>query len=319
MENRTKFICITPIKNESWILEKFLTATSLWADYIILADQRSTDNSASIAAKFEKVILVKNENDYNEFERTKILLSEARKIQGRKIIFALDADEIFSANYMDSPEWDTIKNAPEGSVLMFDRINLTPDYDRHFGSLKMSLGFVDDGVTTIESTTKAILHNIRLPWPVDAISYYFKDIKVLHYDFVLPERTLSKLRWYQCFERIKFNQPDLYLLKKYPFFANIEDYLAQVKVSIVKDHWFKNYRDKNIDITSLNPPTLWWDEEVLKMIEKYGISFFQRLDIHTVDWERLAAKKGMASPPKYRLNRSLMDKIILRYWRKFSL
>ena len=45
MLEKPKLIVITPVKNESWILEKFLTFTSLWADYIIIADQNSTDNS----------------------------------------------------------------------------------------------------------------------------------------------------------------------------------------------------------------------------------------------------------------------------------
>ena len=36
-----KIICLTPVKNEGWILERFLKCTSLWADYIIIADQSS--------------------------------------------------------------------------------------------------------------------------------------------------------------------------------------------------------------------------------------------------------------------------------------
>lgn len=317
MENKVKLICITPIKNESWILEKFLTVTSLWADHIILADQNSSDNSVEIAASFEKAIVIKNENNYNEFERTKILLAEARKISGKKIIFALDADEIFTANFSDSPEWNTILNAKEGTILLFDRINLTPDFENYFGSLKMVLGLVDDGISCIENTSNAIIHNIRLPWPINATSIYLKDIKVLHYDYVIPERTLSKIRWYQCFEKVQFKKSDEYLLKKYKTFNKIEDYLIKIQPSPTKKKWFKNYSKNKIDITSLNEPFLWWDNEVMKMIEENGIDKFKRLDIHTINWEAIAQKNGIKNASKFKLRRTILDKIILRYWKHF--
>ena len=60
-------ICLTPVRNEAWILDKFLQCTSLWADYIILADQMSTDGSREIALKYPKVILVDNNSaTFNE-------------------------------------------------------------------------------------------------------------------------------------------------------------------------------------------------------------------------------------------------------------
>lgn len=319
MANSPQLVCITPIKNESWILEKFLTATSLWADRIILADQKSTDDSVAIASRFEKVTVIENKTDYNEFERTRLMLNEARKIEGPKIIFALDADEILAANYLDSPEWQTLLNAKSGTVMLFDRVNLTPDLNHYFGSLKMAMALVDDGVTTMESTATSILHNIRLPWPTNAVSYYFKDLKVLHYDFVLPERTLSKMRWYQCFEKVKFGRDDLQLLKKYPFFERIEDLLEKMHVQPVPTKWFDNFRTKGIDVTSLRPPVLWWDDEVLKMMAEHGMETFRMLDVHTLNWEALAEKKGVGKPRRFRIQRSLIDKVLLRYWRRFKL
>ena len=42
-ENKPLLIDLTPVFNEAWVLPAFLKATSLWADYIIIADQMSTD------------------------------------------------------------------------------------------------------------------------------------------------------------------------------------------------------------------------------------------------------------------------------------
>ena len=98
--NRPLLICMTPVRNEAWILNAFLKATSLWADFIIIADQCSTDGSREIAMRYPKVILIDNNNtDYNEAVRQKMLIDKAREIDGDKILFALDADEIFAANF----------------------------------------------------------------------------------------------------------------------------------------------------------------------------------------------------------------------------
>lgn len=54
-------VVVTPVRNEAWVLDAFLTCVSSWADYIVVADQHSTDGSREIAAKYEKVILVDND------------------------------------------------------------------------------------------------------------------------------------------------------------------------------------------------------------------------------------------------------------------
>jgi hypothetical protein len=111
---RPKLICLTPVLNEAWILERFLKCTSLWADHIIIADQRSTDGSREIARRCPKVTLIDNRSEvFNEPERQQMLLAEARRIPGAKILLALDADEFLTANFLTSPEWET--NSPGAS------------------------------------------------------------------------------------------------------------------------------------------------------------------------------------------------------------
>ena len=60
MKHKPLLICLTPVYNEAWILPAFLKATSLWADYIIIADQMSTDGSRDIYKDYDKVIMVDN-------------------------------------------------------------------------------------------------------------------------------------------------------------------------------------------------------------------------------------------------------------------
>ena len=96
-------------------MDRFLKCTSLWADHIIIADQQSTDGSREIAARYPKVILIDNLSPtFNEPERQKLLLEKARTIPGQRLLIALDADEILTANFMNSSEWNTVLEIPVG-------------------------------------------------------------------------------------------------------------------------------------------------------------------------------------------------------------
>ena len=87
-ENDTspKLVVLTPVRNEAWVLRGFLEATSLWADYIIIADQMSNDGSRDIAREYPKVILIDNDREEMHMAATRrLLFEEARKIKGEKI------------------------------------------------------------------------------------------------------------------------------------------------------------------------------------------------------------------------------------------
>jgi Glycosyl transferase family 2 len=125
---RPLVICLTPIKDEAWILERFLKCASLWADHIIIADQQSNDESKEIARSFPKVRLIENSSaTFNEPERQQLLIGEARKILGPKIVMALDADEFLTANFLTSPEWETILHAAVGTVIRFHWLEVFAD------------------------------------------------------------------------------------------------------------------------------------------------------------------------------------------------
>ena len=88
------------------MLRAFLEATSLWADYIIIADQMSTDGSREIAKEYPKVILVdNNRKEMHQAATRRLLFAEAQKIEGEKILFALDADEFLSGDFVSTTDW----------------------------------------------------------------------------------------------------------------------------------------------------------------------------------------------------------------------
>src|SRR5579872_3256170 len=89
-------ICLTPVRNEAWILERFLQCASLWADHIVVADQCSDDDSCEIALRHPKVTLIRNPSPaYDEGARQRLLIDAARRLpaEGRRMLIAIDADE----------------------------------------------------------------------------------------------------------------------------------------------------------------------------------------------------------------------------------
>ena len=143
---RPKIICLTPVRNEEWIIEKFLKAASIWADHIILSDQGSTDNTAKIASQFPKVSVIDNSklHDLNEREYRLPLYSEARKISGKKMLVLLDADEFLTPNF-DDLEWNTMLNAPIGTRFFSIWYNIQTNLNSYFIEYEHVFAFIDDG------------------------------------------------------------------------------------------------------------------------------------------------------------------------------
>lgn len=302
----TTVICIVPVKNEAWILERFLKCTSLWADHIIIADQQSNDGSLEIAKRFPKVRIVSNSSPiYNESERQKLLIDEARKIPGKRMLIALDADEVLSSNVLNSLEWETLLNAPEGTTIYANRINLLSDMNSYWiGDADYFFGFIDDG--SEHSGNK--IHSPRLPYSSNSSKIILRDINIMHYQFTDWARMRSKHNWYQCWERINFPQKraaDIY--RRYNYMYCITD-----KIKPFQREWFEEYEVEKIDMTSISSQKVfWWDLEVAELCTKHGLKKFKKLKIWEQDW--LTTLNDIASKEKdidFCDPRNILDKVI---------
>src|SRR5947209_8846985 len=144
-----RVVVVTPVRNEAWILERFLTVTSRFADHIIIADQRSTDDSRAICSRYPKVRVIDNPTDeFNERDRQLLLRRHARAlVPSPRVILALDADEILAANAVDTPSWRMMLAARPGTIVCFERVDLyeTPDQCMRHDRLTPR-GSLDDAV-----------------------------------------------------------------------------------------------------------------------------------------------------------------------------
>jgi hypothetical protein len=314
-QDRPTVICVTPVKNEAWLLDRFLTCASQWADHIIVADQCSTDGSREIVARFPKAMLIENDAPaFNEPERQKLLVDAARKLpaNSRRLVIALDADEIITANWQDSPEWTAVLNAAPGTVIHFQWVNILPDMHRSWlPGVDIPLGFMDDG----SDHTGRKIHSTRIPTPADAPSLALREIKLLHYPYTDWERMESKQRWYQCFELLQNRQHrPIRIYRMYHAMYGI----PEGSIMPLQAEWTEGYSRLGIDMAEVRrDPDYWWDGEVLAMLERHGPEPFRKLDIWDIDWEQLRLRRGGASPTRpLRDPRSALEKRVHRWLRK---
>lgn len=308
-------ICLTPVRNEAWILDKFLQAASIWADYIIISDQMSTDGSRDIAVKYSKVILIDNEvqKDFSEYGLRKPLIDEARKIKGLKLLIALDADEVFTPNF-ESEEWEKIINLPEGSIIKFPWLNIWPKFEYYWSiGSNIPVGYIDDGAE-FES---GLLHACRLFDPnVNSKTIFItEEIKILHLQYTDWNRMETKHRWYQCFEKI--NYPKKSALEIYRQYHHMYA-VTKDKFELIPANWILGYKNFNICIQEvIFEDKLCWDEKVLVYFQEYGTTYFKKLAIWDVDWSKKAQVFGKQIPFSLKDPRSNIDKLIHK-WFKFS-
>ena len=175
-------IRLTPLRNEEWILHRFLACASRWADLVLLLDDGSTDRSRDIAARFPKARVVDNASGHcHEPQRRQRLLEVAREYAAPRLLLALDCDEALTANYTSSPEWQTILRAPAGTVVWFTLLNLCPDMAKCWQvSYPFPFGLMDDG----SDFSTSILHGTRIPTPHHSSRVHLRDSRVLHYQIV---------------------------------------------------------------------------------------------------------------------------------------
>lgn len=304
MEKST-IICIIPIKNEAWILERALKCHSLWADHIFIADQGSEDGSREIAERFEKVTLV--ESDYSTYDMGHVrekLLEAARKITGKRIIIALDADEMLSANWVDSPEWQTILTASEGTVLRFRWANILPNHlSAWMQPCDIAFGFVDDG----REYQGSRISELRVPISKASPSLLMREMNVLHYQYTDWKRNKSKQRWYQCWERINFaNKRPIQIYRQY----HRMDAMPSEQVVPINAEWLATYKQHNIDMTSIREQAYyWWDIEFVHLLRKYGTHKFKKLDVWHTSWDKIEQLcQTIESADSYRDPRNIFDK-----------
>jgi hypothetical protein len=305
----TKLICLTPVVNEAFELDRFLQCASVWADNIILGYQESIDNTLEIANSYEKVTIVNSPNkDWNELVMRSLLYDAARKIPAEKrIIINLDADEGISSNFLNSAEWRAILELPEGSIFRMPWVNLRPNMFNYVVGNQIEVGFVDDGRSKLAGS---VMHMGRVPWPnYDIKIMQCAELKLLHFAFVNLDRNNSKRRWYQAYEKVGKSEFGPHIIRKYHGGAN-----RSIPVLLeVKPIWFTGYQNLGIDVTSVHYAYDYsHDYRILEYFDTIGTDYFRMCNVWDKDWVQFATGKK-PNPELFSDPRNKLEKAIFRY------
>jgi glycosyltransferase involved in cell wall biosynthesis len=280
------------VRNEAWVLERFLRAASTWADVIIVLDHASTDGSAEIAKRFPKVHLTSEPRPSYAIHRARLVEVARAVVPSPHVLVALDADEFIASDAWHHPEMSTFLSGPPGTLATMRWINVLPHEPRAWiPATRLDFMFVDDG----SAFTTHEVHGPRLPHPAHGAVTHLEEAKVIHLQYLDWARMRAKQRWYQAQERLE--QPKKRPIQIYRQYHHM-DAIPLVERHDLRAAWFSSYdRDSNPSLLTVEPSAAYsTDRRVLDLLTEYGAQHFRRIDLWGSGWEQRLRALGEPVP-----------------------
>jgi hypothetical protein len=311
MDQRPLLIVVSIVRNEAWILDAFLSAASLWADMIVIADQMSTDGSREIYKRYPKVHVIDNDRPNMHQSASRMLaLDEARRLLNgntNAVLFAMDADEMLEGDFIHSKAWAQIVDSKPNDCFEWCWMNICAGNPTHY-TVPIPLYWavhVSDNVWN-GIFPESNIHEMRLPWPnSDAREIILRDFYSIHFGYFNIKRVKNKSRFYQVSsldDATRYNVVNLY--RQYHT-------ITKAKNFPVPDDAYIYYLRNGLDIVSmidLEDEGAYYTEEIKKYFERYGTKKYAMLDIWDEEW---CEKNGVDIP-----KRDILQKIVMWYLKK---
>lgn len=267
-----KIITLLPVKNEAWILKYSLENFSSFSDHIIIADQNSSDETVQVCQSFPKVKIIKNPYEGHSNKVRWLLLDEARKIEGEKLIVCLDADELISSKFVDEI-LEKSDRKPQSFSSEWLQLWGDQNHYRTDGVWKNNIkefAFFDDN--SIDYVRNEVIndHTARIPKIPGTIKL---NMPILHYQYLAKERSSIKQAWYMCKELIAGYSP-MRINHKYSI-ADIN--IKSATMTQLEDYFRENIPDINPNIFELKDSIR--ENEITTIFKEMGVAKFEGLNI----------------------------------------
>jgi len=268
-----KIICLMPVKNEFEVLSCTLNIISQYCDYIIIADQMSTDGSRELYKKFNNIIIIDNLRRTHSNQVRWDLLKKARELFGAgNLIVCLDADEyippLLFKSFLDKNSFNIGDSFRFPWIQMWKSINHFNNSGVWYKNYQRA-AWVDDGKTSYSYEIIINDHTSRVPE-----SFLKKckkvDTPIVHLQWIYWKKTQYKQAWYRCTELIKNPKSAKTINSSYSHSLDSKN----LKLSEVPKAW-----TEDCNIPPCHTDNSWHEIEIYKLFEKHGIIFFEPLDI----------------------------------------
>ena len=288
-------VVLTPVRNEAWVLRAFLEATSLWADYIIIADQMSTDGSREIAKEYPKVILIDNNRKEMHMAATRrLLFEEAKKIEGEKLLFALDADEFLSGDFVNTEDWKKILKSKPDDSFCWRWMNLKRNDITKYSTFQHYYWCVHESEALWNGTfPDNFIHEWRLPWSPnaeDSHTFILDGFCSIHLARVNQLRQKNKERFYQVSTIAQNSKLSMVSLFRQYHSEEELDYFD------VPQDAYRFYERNGLDIwkyIDMDDEGAYYTNEILGYFRKDGIKKYAMLDLWDEEWMK---RNGVEDP-----------------------
>lgn len=273
-----KIIALLPVLNEAWVLPHSLACLSAFSDVIIVSDQNSDDRSREICRTFPKVVLLESTESQISTRARWTLLDAARDFDGHNLLWYTDADELVSPaavrHVVDSRRSELVP----GAVVECSYVHLWTSVRRYrhdgwkYAPHAKAIAFVDDRRMDYDRSRERSIHEPRVPLAGATSAVLADDLKVLHLQWLLAQRTQFRQAWYRCREWLDGGRTAAEINEGYVL--TLPD--ARVQTLDVPPAWTEGltFPDFSID----REPS-WSERDILGWFDERTPEFFEPLEI----------------------------------------
>ncbi len=311
-KERPLLVVVSIVRNEAWVLDAFLSAASLWADMIVIADQMSTDGSREIYKRYPKVHVIDNDRpNMHQAASRRLVLNESRRLlngNNNAVLFALDADEILEGDFMHSEAWNKILHSKPNDCFEWSWMNLLPGDATHYKVPSPYYWAVHVSEQVWEGQFPDInIHEWRLPFPSPIDNeIVLENFYSLHFGPYNIKRLENKSRFYQV-NSMEDKGQRYNVINIYRQYHNI----TQAEQYVVPEDAYVSYHRNGLDVLSLldlDDDGAHYTREMKAYFTKNGTQKYAMLDIWDVEW---CQRNGIDIP-----NRTVIQKIVMWYLEK---
>ena len=277
-----KIVGLLPARNEADKIEFSLKMLSMFTDAIVFLDDCSGDSTVQIVRDFGEVCRVERIIEKDVWYRDEPgdrnrMLAAGRELGGTHFV-VIDADEAFTANFLDSDALrERILSLKPREQLSLRWIHLWRSVDKYridapvWSERYKRCIFCDDGRSEYHSK---FIHTSRIPkMKGKRIKITDKDLGLLHFQFVNWTNLELKQRWYRCLERVRDPEKSVEAINK-KYAASVDE--SGLMLADTPKSWFCGY--PFFDKKMLDIPENWRLAQMLQWQEEYGKEFFSGLD-----------------------------------------